>query len=424
MKTKLFIAAAAVLCLLSCRKLYTSPVPSIAGWDLFNSPAARSLSADILKHMNGVYAITTEGTPFGNEAAAKWSYTIKGTDTTYHLSFFCQKDITYFICEGKRLDSSILLNGYWRRMIGTETGKIQLTITSQQGAAYLFDTTSTSAKTILITGVYGNAEEAPQLPISLLHQRPLYEAAPMEIVAHRGGGRSADLLPASENSVEIIKMASRLGATGVEIDVRLTRDGVPILFHDATLNERLIQKNGMVGPIENYSYAQLNNLVKLVNGERIPTLREALNETVYNTPLRYVWLDTKFIGSMQILRDIQAEFIQKAAAIGRTITITIGIPDKQVLTQFKGLPGYKTIPSVNELTQQDVSDVNSMIWGPRFTLGLQNEEVSAEQAKGRRVFVWTLDVPENIREYIYNGRFNGILSNYPSAVAYYYYAKK
>jgi glycerophosphoryl diester phosphodiesterase len=37
--------------------------------------------------------------------------------------------------------------------------------------------------------------------------------------------------------------------------------------------------------------------------------------------------------------------------------------------------------------------------------------------------VWTLDGAENIKEYMYNGDFDGILSNYPSLVAYYYYAK-
>jgi hypothetical protein len=45
------------------------------------------------------------------------------------------------------------------------------------------------------------------------------------------------------------------------------------------------------------------------------------------------------------------------------------------------------------------------------------------QAEGRRVFVWTLDVPAYVQEYIANGRFDGILSNYPSIVAYYHYVR-
>jgi glycerophosphoryl diester phosphodiesterase len=254
--------------------------------------------------------------------------------------------------------------------------------------------------------------------------RPLYKAVPLQIVAHRGGGRTSDLLPASENSVEIIKMASRFGATGIEIDVRLTSDGVPIIYHDATLNERLIQKNGLIGPIENYSYAQLSALVRLINGERIPTLAEALNTVVYDTPLQFVWLDTKYNGDMKLSRDFLVEYREKAAAIGRTLNIYIGIPDRDVLANFKKLPDYQNIPSVNELTREELTETNSGIWAPRFTLGLQNTEVAEVQAQGRQAFVWTLDTPQDIQNFINNGQFNGILSNYPSAVAYYYYAKQ
>jgi glycerophosphoryl diester phosphodiesterase len=180
----------------------------------------------------------------------------------------------------------------------------------------------------------------------------------------------------------------------------------------------------MIGPIENYTYAQLKGLVRLPNGESIPTLREALDAVIYSTPIHYVWLDTKFNRSMQQQRDLQVEYMQKAAAIGRKLEITIGIPDEDVLNNFLKLPNYQNIPSVCELTPQDVSKVNAGIWAPRWTLGLLNEEVRQMHAAGRRAFVWTLDVPQNISKYFNEGRFDGILSNYPSSVAYYYYAKK
>lgn len=422
MKQYFFITLSVSL-LLSCKKLYEAPVPKL-DWDLFTSPAAVRLTNNTVKKMDGIYSIDAGGERFGNDAALKWSYTVEGVDTIYHLSFFCQKDITYLICEGRRLDSSILLSGYWRRMIGTETGKARLTITKAGGAALLLSSSPVLNGAVTITGSYGDGDAVPDKDISFQYKRPLYKGQPLEIVAHRGGGRTADLIPASEETVEIVKMASRFGATGIEIDVRLTSDGVPILYHDATLNERSIQKNGLVGPIENYTYAQLSSLVKLPNGERIPTLREVLTATVYNTPLSYVWLDTKFIGPLQKIRDMQVEFMQKAAAIGRSVNITIGIPDKDVLSNFKQLPNYQSVPSVNELTPEDVQAVNSGIWGPRFTLGLQNEEVATAHGLGRKVFVWTLDVPDFIKEYLTTGNFDGILSNYPSAVAYYHYAKQ
>ncbi len=118
------------------------------------------------------------------------------------------------------------------------------------------------------------------------------------------------------------------------------------------------------------------------------------------------------------------EYMQKAAAIGRNVNITIGIPDQQVLDNFVKLPDYKNIPSVCELTPDDVATTNAKIWGPRWTLGLQNDEVDKMHAAGRKAYVWTLDVPENINKYFTQGKFDGILTNYASSVAYYYYAKQ
>ncbi|MFJ8824414.1 glycerophosphodiester phosphodiesterase [Streptomyces sp. NPDC102467] len=50
-------------------------------------------------------------------------------------------------------------------------------------------------------------------------------------VAHRG-----DPYRVRENTLPSLRSALERGADAVEIDVRLTRDGVPVLLHDATLN--------------------------------------------------------------------------------------------------------------------------------------------------------------------------------------------
>lgn len=393
-------------------------------WDLFESANAVALKDTVRNGLQGVFSINEGSFDFGALSALKWTYNVNGTDTTYYLSIFCEQDVSYFILQGKRLDSSILLNGYWRKMRGTQTGKARFTITAANGARKLFTNTNLTTGDVTIDGVYGNGDETPANPIRLRYIRPLYNATPLEIVVHRGGGQTADLLPASENSTQIIEWASRFGATGVEIDVRMTKDNVPILYHDDNLSERLIIKNGMVGPIENYTYDQLRTLVRLIrNGERIPTLREALQTIVYNTPIRFVWLDTKFHGNMQQVRDMQQEFIQRAQAIGRNVSINIGIPDEDVLTNFKALPNYQNIPSVCELDPDKVVEANSRGWAPRWTLGIQTDQIQTMHAQGRKVYVWTMDVPENIKRYMYEGAYDGILSNYPSIVAFYHYVR-
>ena len=363
---------------------------------------------------------------FGELTAIKWSYVITDSDTTFHVSGFFGTDIAYFICEGKQLNGSILLNGYWRKMVSTETGIIRLTITPANGAATLLSTSPViTTGSILIDGVFGNGQEEPNTAITFAYNRKLNQSqGAFNILAHRSGGRNSDLLPVSENSVEMILKTAEFGSTGVEIDIRFTKDGIPILYHDNDLNIREVQKCGLVGPIENYTYAQLNAFVRLIHGERIPTLRQALTAVVYQTGLSFVWLDTKFIGSLEKVQTLQQEFTQLAAQRGRNVEIVIGLPGEDQLNNFLTLPDYASTPSLCELTMADVQRTNAKIWAPRFTEGTQIDNVATIHAQGRRAFVWTVDVPEFIEQFIREGHFDGLLSNYPSTTAYYYYVRQ
>jgi glycerophosphoryl diester phosphodiesterase len=222
----------------------------------------------------------------------------------------------------------------------------------------------------------------------------------------------------------MIKFASRLGATGIEIDVRLTSDEVPVLYHDNTLNLRLIQKNGLVGEIENFSYEQITTFVRLIDGESVPTLQAALDAVVYTTNIRYVWMDTKYVGSLSAVRDLQKLYLQKAADAGRDLHILIGLPDEDKVGAFLELPDYQSAPALCELSLDDVHTTNAEVWAPRWTLGTQDAEVAQVQGDGRKAFVWTLDDPAYVDQFVNQSNFDGILSNYPSLVAYYYYVKQ
>lgn len=398
-------------------------MPDSGNWNLFNAPAAQRLNFATRSAMEGVYNMTKSTDFFGAMVVIKWNYIIKESDTSFHISGFFEKDIAYFICEGKQLNGIILLNGYWRKMVSTETGIMRLTINPQEGAINLLSSNPIiTSGSITINGAFGNGHADPQIPISFTYNRKLNNSpTPFQIVAHRSGGRTSDLLPVSENSVEMILKTPEFGSTGIEIDVRFTKDGVPILYHDNKLNIREIQKCGLVGPIENYTYEQLSTFVRLIHGEKIPTLREALNAVVYQTDLSFVWLDTKYVGSIAPVAAIQEEFLQKAAAKGRKLDILIGLPGKDQLTQFLALPNFSNTPSLCELSVKDVEKSNAKVWAPRFTEGTQNDQVANIHALNKKAFVWTLDVPEFVTSFINNGHFDGILSNFPSCVAYNYY---
>ena len=411
-------------CLLntSCRK-DPEVITVDQSWTLFENPAAQPLTATTRRSMEGVYSVSEAADVFGSQLVLKWSYAVEKNDTIYRVSAFGGQDAAYFLLEGKRLGDSILLNGYWRKLTSTKTGAARLTISHAKGGRQLFSPSPIIGKdSIVVSGVYGEEESAPTTRISFSYLH-VNNTAGFDVLAHRAGGRTSDLLPYSENSLGMIRFAPRLGATGVEIDIRLTKDGEVVLYHDNTLNLRLIQKNGLLGPIENFTYDQLNTYVRLIDGQRIPTLREGLFSILYETPLSFVWIDTKYDGPLDKVKQLQEEFLQRAAAIGRNVQIVIGLPTEETFNRLKELPNYTSVPSLCELTQDQVREVNAKVWAPRFTLGLQNDAVLQMKAEGRKSFVWTLDEQQYIQQFINDGKFDGILSNYPSLVAYYHYAK-
>lgn len=97
---------------------------------------------------------------------------------------------------------------------------------------------------------------------------------PPQIIGHRG---AADYAP--ENTLESLHTAADMGAEWVEFDVKLSKDGVPVLFHDDTLERTT---NGS-GPLAALDYADLEDLDAghwfgdSFTGAKIPTLEEAVD---------------------------------------------------------------------------------------------------------------------------------------------------
>src|ERR1700753_901417 len=93
------------------------------------------------------------------------------------------------------------------------------------------------------------------------------------VIAHRGIS-----LEAPENTLAALKLAAKSGAQWVEFDVKLTRDGVPILMHDETL-DRTTDGSGKVADTDWADIQKLDAGSKFdgrFRGEKIPHLAEAL----------------------------------------------------------------------------------------------------------------------------------------------------
>ncbi len=98
------------------------------------------------------------------------------------------------------------------------------------------------------------------------------------------------------------------------------------------------------------------------------------------------------------------------------------LPD-DIFEAFISQPGYQDVPSLCELSFDHVIQANSQIWAPRWTQGIQTDYVQQMHAEGRLVFIWTLDKTNYIEQFINEGDFDGILTNYPSIESYYHYIK-
>ncbi len=96
----------------------------------------------------------------------------------------------------------------------------------------------------------------------------------MNSVNHRGYSSVAP-----ENTLSAYRLSKEKGFTAVECDVSFTKDGVPVLLHDSTIDRTCA--SGQKGNINDLNYADIKDLDFSYNktayaGEKIPTLDEFL----------------------------------------------------------------------------------------------------------------------------------------------------
>jgi len=96
--------------------------------------------------------------------------------------------------------------------------------------------------------------------------------------AHRGLHDNKGDAP--ENSMAAIRKAVENGY-GIEFDVQLTKDRIPVVFHD----ESLKRVCGAEGNVRDYTYEELQAFPLLASSERIPLFADVLNAVNGRVPL-------------------------------------------------------------------------------------------------------------------------------------------
>lgn len=231
---------------------------------------------------------------------------------------------------------------------------------------------------------------------------PVAIAAPrrVDIIAHRGYG---NLSNAPENTLAGHATAWAGGARFIESDIRVTADGVAVLFHDSTLDRTTTG----TGSIASKTLAEVKALDAgswagdQFIGERVPTLREAIE---FSQGKGDLYLDVKVSG--QAVVNAIRTAIDQAGIDGSTLLIWNYNNDADTVLYRQAIPGAKIIYEPNQgivnqsAAAQDAyfeSLKNLGVWGFDGSAGngaISQAFVDAAHAWGFWVSAYTILSPD------------------------------
>jgi glycerophosphoryl diester phosphodiesterase len=374
---------------------------------------ATPLQGDMLKKLEGMFTVSKSAGRFGRTVAA---HATKET-----LSFFTNAHDNYAILRAGCLGggSQLLLEGYWRYASDTDTGLVRLSVGPPEVASALCSGVAppATAAPAQFDGTMGVGNGPLKESVSFSFLRPLIEmAGKFWVSAHHGACQTIDDCGASENSIPSLLMVESFGASDVEVDVRLTSDGVPILFHDDDFSPRLSKGVYCHGPVENFTFADVSALCRLKFGEQVPRLEEALQAVLTQTNLAAIWLDIKVASAIAPVLQLQAKYQNLARQQGSKLAIVLGLAETDVLAAYRAAKRPAGTFCLVELSPDDVRSAGCQFWGPRWTRGPMVNDVRALQAENRYVMYWTIDDATYIDIYLRQSRPNSILSDRPGLV--------
>ena len=235
-------------------------------------------------------------------------------------------------------------------------------------------------------------------------------------IGHRGAAREAP-----ENTLAAFDLALRQGADGIEFDVHLSSDGVPVVIHDARL-ERTTSGSGPVSAMPaavlkrldagswfNRRYPARSNL--RYAGLRIPTLSEILSWIRKRGCLAYIEIKQarfRYPG----LEEKVLEEIQRARIAPLATVISFDVPTLERVRKLDsrialGLDFTRPLLAVRRATS-----VQAISLLPHWALATRRF-IRRTHLAGFRVIVWDLDRPLLMRRKILDG-VDGIITSSPA----------
>jgi len=244
--------------------------------------------------------------------------------------------------------------------------------------------------------------------------------SPLKIIAHRGASALAP-----ENTLAAVRLAAELGADGVEIDVRLTRDSQLAVLHDT--DTRRVAPGQAVFSAKRRRLAELQSLDvgswkdPKFSRERIPALGEVLAAL---TPTQEIFIEFKSREYDEILAKLDRLLTPQTPAgfpAGRAVMMSF---DGTLVRKFKkARPSWRVLLLLNHKPTAHVfgrllSAVKAKYIdgiGQNRTWALAKEDYAALLDVGATLSVWTVDNPKEASAWRDRG-FHYLTSNVPDFV--------
>lgn len=223
--------------------------------------------------------------------------------------------------------------------------------------------------------------------------------------AHRGASAEAP-----ENTLAAFAAAEAAGADGIELDVHLSRDGVPVVIHDDTVDRTTSGR----GAVVRLSLSELRRLdagswfANRFAGEPVPTLEEVLH-----------WAEGRLRLNLEVKEYAAGQAILELLPRYPHARILVSSFDHKLLAALRRvdpeLPlGFlvETVFWRSALRRAVAAGAESL--NPRSDL-VSRPMVTACRRHGLAVYPWTVDAPERIAGLVRQG-VDGVFTNDPSQV--------
>lgn len=233
---------------------------------------------------------------------------------------------------------------------------------------------------------------------------PFLDAPTPLAFAHRGGASDGD-----ENTAEAFERAVKLGYRYVETDVHATADGVPVVFHDATLD----RVTGHAGALSSLSWADLRS-VRIGGAALVPRLDEVLD----------AWPEIRF--NIDIKADPGvAPTVETVIRSGAADRVLLASFDDRRLARARALAGPSIVTSLGSrsvarlrlaslagLPLRLPASVAAVQVPPRLgrLTVVDHRFLSLAHRMGLQVHVWTIDDPAEMERLLDLG-VDGIMTD-------------